>query len=173
MYGIIPDLCTYGKVIGGGMPVGAFGGRKDIMDMLAPLGPVYQAGTLSGNPTALACGLATLEYLEANSGWLALEKATSLFVEKLRTATAGLPVNIGWVGSIFWINLQKNSVSRAEEIDPNSGSLYMNIFNQALEAGIYLAPSVYEVGFISTVHSPEILDSATEILAEILKSGQK
>ena len=173
MYGITPDLCTYGKVIGGGMPVGAFGGRKDIMNMLSPLGPVYQAGTLSGNPTALACGLATLEYLESHNGWNELEERTSDFVNKLRGNLSSLPVNIISSGSIFWICLQDKIPSRADDIDSNAGEWYGRIFNQALEDGIYLAPSAYEVGFVGITHSAEILDEAAGKLATIIKTTRK
>jgi glutamate-1-semialdehyde 2,1-aminomutase len=169
-YGVKPDLTTYGKVIGGGLPVGAFGGRSDIMKMLAPLGPVYQAGTLSGNPVAMAAGLATLNYLQKNSGWKNLEMATRGFVQNIRNAVRGIPVNIPTIGSIFWINLQRDTASRAEEISPENAQKFKKLFHKALENGIYLAPSAYEVGFVSTAHSESDLANAAHTLAEIIKS---
>jgi glutamate-1-semialdehyde 2,1-aminomutase len=169
-YGIVPDLSTYGKVVGGGLPVGAFGGRADIMGLLAPLGPVYQAGTLSGNPLALACGIATLEYLEKNDRWAKLERKTIDFVQDLKRATSGYQANIAVIGSIFWISLQPSIASRAEEIDAAAASKYAILFHRALDAGIYLAPSAYEVGFVSAAHSREDLSMAAQKLSEIIKS---
>lgn len=169
-YGITPDLATYGKVVGGGLPVGAFGGRADIMSLIAPLGPVYQAGTLSGNPLALACGLATLEYLEAGNCWMRLTSKTSAFVQQLRQDLKGAPVNVTAIGSIFWINLQSEIARKAEDIKPENAKKYATLFSKALEAGIYLAPSAYEVGFISTEHSPADLSEAAEKLSGILKA---
>ncbi|MCX6829351.1 MAG: glutamate-1-semialdehyde 2,1-aminomutase [candidate division Zixibacteria bacterium] len=169
-FGLIPDLSTYGKVVGGGLPVGAFGGRVDIMEMLAPLGPVYQAGTLSGNPLALASGLATLRHLEANDSWQKLDMETREFVQSIRKAIKGIPVNITTIGSIFWINLQPTTATKAEEILPENARMYATLFSQALESGLYLAPSTYEVGFISTAHSHEALSEAAEKLSGIIKS---
>jgi glutamate-1-semialdehyde 2,1-aminomutase len=170
MYDIIPDLCTYGKVVGGGLPVGAFGGKAEIMEMLAPNGQVYQAGTLSGNPLALACGYATLEFLDKNNGWKTIGESSKRFVESLRDITSDLPVNIVNVASIFWISLQSNSVGKAEDIDPGCSEKYINLFHKALESGIYLAPSAYEVGFISLSHSDPDLAEAAEKLGNILRS---
>ncbi len=168
-YDIKPDLCTYGKVVGGGLPVGAFGGRADIMDRLAPDGPVYQAGTLSGNPLAMICGWATLELLERNDGWNKTEKATKAFVRELKNKTSDLPVNIVSIGSIFWICLQEKVPSRAADIDPACTEKYAQIFNKALEAEIYLAPSAYEVGFISTAHTEHILKDAADVLGGVIR----
>lgn len=169
-YGITPDLCTYGKVVGGGLPVGAFGGRADIMSMLSPDGPVYQAGTLSGNPLAMASGLATLSYLEENNSWIQLEKNTREFVRTIDQLLTDLPVNPVTIGSIFWINLQSEPVTRAEDISSACEQRYAVLFNKALDAGIYLAPSAYEVGFVSTAHTPDILRPAAEKIARIIKS---
>ena len=169
-FGLIPDLSTYGKVVGGGLPVGAFGGRADVMEMLAPLGPVYQAGTLSGNPLALASGLATLDYLEKNNSWQKLDIETRGFVQNLRKTVEGFPVNIPAIGSIFWINLQPGIATRAEEILPENARTYAALFGKALESSLYLAPSAYEVGFVSTAHSHEALSEAAERLSGIIKS---
>jgi glutamate-1-semialdehyde 2,1-aminomutase len=169
-FGIIPDLCTYGKVVGGGLPVGAFGGKAEIMKMLAPEGPVYQAGTLSGNPLALGCGLATLEYLEKTSGWDKLEAKTHDFVGAINESVAEQPVSVISVGSIFWICLQAERPVRAEDISPEVNKKFAALFNRALESGLYLAPSAYEVGFISTEHSAKDLSNAAIILATEIKS---
>jgi glutamate-1-semialdehyde 2,1-aminomutase len=169
-YNLAPDLSTYGKVVGGGLPVGAFGGRSDIMSLLAPLGPVYQAGTLSGNPLALACGLATLEYLQARDCWRTLNSRTADFAQKLKDGLKGLPVNVTAIGSIFWVNLQPNLAKKAEDIRPENARAFASVFSRALESGIYLAPSAYEVGFVSTEHSPADLDEAAAKLAGIVRS---
>jgi glutamate-1-semialdehyde 2,1-aminomutase len=169
-YNITPDLSTYGKVVGGGLPVGVFGGRADIMSLLAPLGPVYQAGTLSGNPLALACGLATLEFLESGNYWQALTSKTSDFVQRLKDGLKGKPVNVTAIGSIFWINLQPELARKAEDIKIENARKYATFFNRALDEGIYLAPSAYEVGFVSLEHSPADLDDAAAKLVKIVES---
>jgi len=168
-YDIIPDICTYGKVVGGGLPVGAFGSRAEIMSKLAPEGPVYQAGTLSGNPLAMTCGLKTLEYLEKHNSWEILTKNTAEFVADLNRQLADFPAQVVTVGSIFWICLQKNIPRRAEEISSNSTKIYAKLFRQLLAEGIYLAPSAYEVGFVSTAHTQDNLKSAADKIAAALK----
>ncbi len=168
-YGVVPDLCTYGKIVGGGLPVGAFGGRTDIMDYLAPDGPVYQAGTLSGNPLAMICGWATLELLEKYDGWNQLDRISKSFVRELKKQTSDLPVNIVSIGSMFWICLQEKAPSRAEDIDTSCVEKYARIFNKALDAGIYLAPSAYEVGFLSTAHTEQALQDAAGVLGGVLR----
>ncbi|MEP0827106.1 MAG: aminotransferase class III-fold pyridoxal phosphate-dependent enzyme, partial [bacterium] len=132
--------------------------------------PVYQAGTLSGNPLAMATGLATLEYLERTDGWRHLESVTNEFVDFLKDKTSNRPVNVPSIGSLFWINLQKEPARRAEDISKDNATRYKELFSRALEAGIYLAPSAYEVGFISTAHSREDLKSAAQTLGEIIRS---
>jgi len=169
-YGITPDLCTYGKVVGGGLPVGAFGGRGDIMKMLAPEGTVYQAGTLSGNPLAMACGLATLEYLDSNSYWRKLNEKTSKFTDTINKNIKDRPINVASIGSLFWIYFQSNQPIAAEQIDSGGSEKYKELFNKALEAGIYLAPSAYEVGFVSTAHANKELNEAAEKLGSIIRS---
>jgi glutamate-1-semialdehyde 2,1-aminomutase len=169
-YHVIPDLCTYGKVVGGGLPVGVFGGRADIMSLLAPLGPVYQAGTLSGNPLATACGLATLDYLVSNNCWKTLSARTSDFVQTMKESLKGERVNITAVGSIFWINLQSEIARKPEDIRPENARKFAVLFKGALDSGIYLAPSAYEVGFVSTEHSAADLSSAAKRLSDIIKS---
>jgi len=154
--GITPDLATFGKIVGGGMPVGAFGGRAELMAQLAPLGPVYQAGTLSGNPVAMAAGLATLRVLERERAWERLEALGAELERALAPvlAAAPVPAQLVRVGSLFWLALQAGTAPRAAEaIDPAAARRYAPVFHALLDAGIALAPSAYEVGFLSTAHA--------------------
>lgn len=161
LYGITPDLATFGKIIGGGMPVGAFGGRRDIMKNLAPEGSVYQAGTLSGNPVAMAAGVATLKVLEREQGWTRLEKLGGRLEELLTLVLERAPVPARLVrqGSLFWMSLQDGEAPRsAEAIEGGAANIYAELFNNLLDSGVYLAPSAYEVGFVSLAHSEEDLE---------------
>lgn len=160
-FGITPDLATFGKVIGGGMPVGAFGGSRALMSHLAPDGPVYQAGTLSGNPVAMAAGLATLDTLEQEDAWQRLEQSGELLESLLRPVleSAPLPAQLVRIGSIFWLSLQDGPPPRAAEaIDASAAGRYSVLFHALLEQGICLAPSAYEVGFLSLAHAPADLE---------------
>jgi glutamate-1-semialdehyde 2,1-aminomutase len=177
-YGITPDLATFGKVIGGGMPVGAFAGPKAIMEQLAPLGRVYQAGTLSGNPVAMAAGLATLQFLKANDAWTQLE-ARGQYLEQLLTkqlARSPVPASLARLGSMFWIAWYADLPPRsAEAIAAESAPLYGHVFHGLLARGIALAPSAYEVGFLSLAHThddiEQLASSLGEVLAEIKPSA--
>jgi glutamate-1-semialdehyde 2,1-aminomutase len=167
LHGIEPDLATYGKIIGGGMPVGAYGGRRDLMQHLAPLGPVYQAGTLSGNPTAMAAGAATLELLLADDG--AAYDRLEILGDRMATgirdifATRGLPWSVARVGSILWLSLQEGEIPRRfEDISPDAGATYAPLHAALLEHGVYLAPSAYEVTFVSLAHDETIIDETLE-----------
>jgi glutamate-1-semialdehyde 2,1-aminomutase len=166
--GITPDLATFGKVIGGGMPVGAFGGRRDIMRHLAPLGGVYQAGTLSGNAVAMAAGLAQLHTLEREDGWRRLE-ARGLQLEQLLTpvlANAPYGARLVRKGSLFWISLQNGPAPRsAEAIDSTAAERYRPIFHALLDGGIALAPSAFEAGFLSLAHTTAHLERLRDALA--------
>ena len=160
-YGITPDLATFGKVIGGGMPVGAFGGRTELMDELAPQGGVYQAGTLSGNPVAMAAGLATLRTLEHEDGWARLDELGSHLEHQLVAVLAETNANAAFarVGSIFWLSLGSREAPRAaSQIPAGAADAYGTLFRALLADGIALAPSAYEVGFISLAHSLPDLD---------------
>jgi glutamate-1-semialdehyde 2,1-aminomutase len=155
-YGIEPDLATFGKVIGGGMPVGAFAGKREIMCQLAPEGGVYQAGTLSGNPVAMAAGLATLTLLEQENAWNRLESAGRELHAAFADALADSPVEVGLarVGSIFWLSIfAATPPQRADRIDARAAQYYALLFHALLEAGIAIAPSAYEVGFLSLAHT--------------------
>lgn len=170
-YGITPDLACFGKVIGGGMPVGAFAGPRRIMKHLAPEGAVYQAGTLSGNPVAMASGLATLGALRSRDVWPRLEMLGAKLEERLRaafrdTGTAGEPVRLG---SIFWLSLSRGEPPRsAETIDPSAATRYREIFHHLLSRGVHLAPSAYEVGFLSAAHDEGHVARLAEALHDAL-----
>ncbi len=166
-YGITPDLITYGKIIGGGMPVGAFGGRVDIMNKLAPIGPVYQAGTLSGNPMAMTAGLATLQKLADGKIYADLERKTRQFMTHFSGRLCSGSIRISGVASIFWIMLQKDLPRSSAEIDIAGINIYNRAHHRVLDAGIYLPPSGYEVCFISAAHTDEDLQQAAEKLASI------
>ena len=154
-YGVRPDLVTLGKIIGGGLPVGAFGGRRDVMQKLAPVGPVYQAGTLSGNPLAMAAGLATLRRLDDAALYARLEDTTRRMLEGLRQAarTAGVPFTTAQVGSMFGLFFTDAPEVRsyAQVMACDSGR-FRRFFHAMLERGVYLAPSAYEAGFVSAAH---------------------
>jgi glutamate-1-semialdehyde 2,1-aminomutase len=167
--GITPDLVTLGKVIGGGLPVGAFAGRREVMKLLAPDGPVYQAGTLSGNPVAMTAGAATLSILEREDGWSRLEdlglELESILVPVL--AKAPFPVQLVRLGSIFWLALQSGDPpNSAEAIDPEAVGRYRQIFQGLMQRGIALAPSAYEVGFLSLAHTGQHLERLASALAD-------
>ncbi|RMG47626.1 MAG: glutamate-1-semialdehyde 2,1-aminomutase [Acidobacteria bacterium] len=172
--GVTPDLATFGKVIGGGLPVGAFGGRREIMARLAPEGDVYQAGTLSGNPVAMAAGLATLRVLERERGWERLEELGRLLDEALAPvlAAAPVPARLVRVGSIFWLCLQEGDPPRsAEAIAPEAAARYRALFHALLEQGIQLAPSAYEVGFLSLAHDRHHLEKLAGALPGALAAA--
>lgn len=155
LYGIMPDLTCMGKVIGGGLPVGAFGGRADIMDYLSPLGPVYQAGTLSGNPIAMTAGLAQLRNLEAGNAYAQLESAGAQLEEGIRTSMkkAGKKFTLHRAGSMFCLFFIEQEVYNLETAMKADKALFKTFFWHMLQEGVYMAPSPYETGFISTAHS--------------------
>jgi glutamate-1-semialdehyde 2,1-aminomutase len=160
-YGICPDLTTLGKVIGGGMPVGAFGGRLDIMEQLAPVGQVYQAGTLSGNPVAMAAGLKTLELISQPKFFDELAEKTRHLAEGLRVRAeqAGIPLCVNWVGGMFGLFFtEQQGVSRFDQVMACDQERFRRFFHGMLEEGVYLAPSAFEAGFVSAAHDYQILD---------------
>ncbi len=162
-YGIEPDLATYGKVIGGGMPVGAYGGRRSFMEQLAPLGPVYQAGTLSGNPVTMAAGTATLRLLLADQGaaYAELERLGASLEDGIRYVFSrrGTPWSVVRAGSILWLVLQDGDPPRRyEQIKPEAAEIYADLHGALLDRGVYLAPSAYEVMFVSLAHDDEALE---------------
>jgi len=160
-YGIKPDLTTLGKVIGGGLPVGAFGGRRDIMEKIAPLGPVYQAGTLSGNPVAVAAGLATLKLVEEKDFQAKIEATTRLLVEGLVTEAgkARVVFSAQSIGSMFGLYFRASSPTSFTEVMQCDKDRFNKFFHLMLERGVYLAPSAYEAGFVSAAHGAAEIDA--------------
>jgi glutamate-1-semialdehyde 2,1-aminomutase len=173
LLGITPDLATFGKVIGGGLPVGAFGGRREIMRQLAPEGPVYQAGTLSGNAVAMTAGLATLRILERDDGRVRLEASARRLEELLVPVLeqAPFPARLVRLGSLFWMSLQEGAPPRsAEGVDAAAADRYRPVFHALLASGIMIAPSAYEVGFLSLAHTEAHLARMRDALAAALSS---
>lgn len=155
LYGVMPDLTTLGKIIGGGFPVGAYGGRRDVMEMVAPSGPVYQAGTLSGNPVAVAAGLATLRVLRQPGIYQKLEELGSRLEDGLRAgaADAGVPVTINRVGSMLTCFFAEGPVTDYASAKRSDANRYARFFAEMLERGVYLAPSQFEAAFVSLAHT--------------------
>jgi glutamate-1-semialdehyde 2,1-aminomutase len=169
-YGIAPDLVTYGKIIGGGLPVGAYGGKAEIMSCISPDGPVYQAGTLSGNPVAMAAGIAALEQCAEPGFYEDQEERTNYMVDKINAYAneKGYAFEIFSIGSIFWIAFSdKVAIRRADEIDSDM-TPFKILHSALLNRGIYVGPSGYEVGFVSKAHTKEVLDSAIPAFCDAL-----
>ena len=170
LYGVAPDLTTLGKVIGGGMPVGAFGGRRAIMERIAPLGPVYQAGTLSGNPLAMAAGLAQLRELERIDGWKLLEAAGVKFEEAARAMLRDL--KLPWVfhrvGSMFCLFFTPDPVVDLLSAKRSDLTKFATFFRGCLERRVYFAPSQFESGFLSVAHGPGDLETTARVMREAL-----
>ena len=167
-YNITPDIVTYGKIMGGGLPVGAYGAKREIMSFVSPDGPVYQAGTLSGNPVAMAAGLAQLSLCAQENFYENLEKKTTTFVEGINNFanTHQLPVELVSIGSIFWFSFNgKKRIAAADQIDADMTS-FNKLHHFLLNRGVYFGPSGYEVGFVSSAHSPEQLSFAAEQIKE-------
>ncbi|WP_367874193.1 glutamate-1-semialdehyde 2,1-aminomutase [Luteolibacter sp. Populi] len=167
---ITPDLSCFGKVIGGGLPVGAFGGRADVMDMLAPIGPVYQAGTLSGNPLAMAAGLAQLRELGKASSFPRLEALGAHFEEGLRgiMEEKGIPYRLNRSGSMFCLFFTDREIVNVSDVMKQDLELFKKFFWGCLDKGIYIAPSPYETGFLSLAHTEADLDETLGVFAEVL-----
>jgi glutamate-1-semialdehyde 2,1-aminomutase len=160
LYGVTPDLSTLGKVIGGGLPVGAYGGRRDAMELVAPAGPVYQAGTLSGNPLAMTAGIATLRILAEPGVWESLERATSRLADGL--ASLGSSVQVSSVGSMFGLFFTDRPVKSWDDARIADTERFAAFHRAMLERGVYLAPSQFEAGFVSTAHGDDEIDATLE-----------
>lgn len=179
--GLIPDLSTFGKIIGGGLPVGAFGGRADIMDCIAPLGPVYQAGTLSGNPLAMAAGIAALEQLNPKSeirnlkstdAYAKLETLGAQLEAGMRDAakSAGIPVQYQRIGSMFCGYFTSEPVHNLDDAMKSDRERFKKYFHGILAEGVYIAPSPFEAGFISTAHSTEDIEATVKAAAKVMRT---
>jgi glutamate-1-semialdehyde 2,1-aminomutase len=165
--GIVPDLVTYGKILGGGFPVGCYGGRRDLMDLVAPAGPVYQAGTLSANPIGMRAGLATLRKCESLNVWTELEKRMQAFSTAVREGLEGTTFQLTHTGSIFWVHPRSPQPIRSvANLPPELGPRFAPFFRAVLERGVYLPPNGYEVGFLSLAHTPEVLQTAAKAISE-------
>jgi glutamate-1-semialdehyde 2,1-aminomutase len=169
---IAPDLSCFGKVIGGGLPVGAFGGRAEIMDCLAPVGPVYQAGTLSGNPVAMAAGIAALQELSSDNAYAKLEELGAQLEAELSDAakSAGVPVQLNRCGSMFCGYFTSEPVHNLADAMKSDRERFKKYFHGMLEEGIYLAPSQFEAGFVSTAHSASDIEKTAAAAAKVMKA---
>jgi len=168
--GLMPDLTALGKVIGGGLPVGAFGGRREIMDMLAPDGPVYQAGTLSGNPLAMAAGLAQLREMEKQHGWQRLEQLGQIMETAVLDVLKTTGRNYQWyrTGSMFCLFFTEVPVRNLTDARTSDLAAFRKFFHHCLKSGVYFAPSQFETGFISMAHGPDDLAKTAEVVQEAL-----
>jgi glutamate-1-semialdehyde 2,1-aminomutase len=169
LYGITPDLSTFGKVIGGGMPLGAFGGRRDIMEKIAPLGPVYQAGTLSGNPLSVAAGLATLALIRTPGFYENLTQQTTRLCEGLSVAAkaSGVDFAAQSVGGMFGLYFSARCPGNYAEVMKCDKDAFNHFFHAMLDAGHYLAPSAFEAGFVSATHSDADIDTTIATARDI------
>ena len=171
-YKVKPDLTTLGKIIGGGMPVGAFGGKKEIMLHIAPTGPVYQAGTLSGNPIAMAAGLAALETLDDEVAYQALVKQTQKLAKGLKIAAeqANIPLVVNQVGAMFgFFFTEQSEITSFKQVSLCDGERFKQFFHLMLEQGVYLAPSAFEAGFVSMAHSDVEIEATLKAAAHCFK----
>jgi glutamate-1-semialdehyde 2,1-aminomutase len=168
-YGITPDLTCLAKIIGGGLPVGAYGGRRDIMEKVAPVGPMYQAGTLSGNPLAMAAGVATLKQLQEPGVYEALEEKSGRLAIGLQGAAtvAGLPVTFTRVGSMLGMFFTDQPIACFDDAKKSDLKMFAAYYNAMLERGVYLAPSQFEAAFVSTAHTQEEIDETVRAAAEV------
>ena len=172
VFGLTPDLSCFGKIIGGGLPVGAFGGRAEIMDQLAPLGPVYQAGTLSGNPLAMAAGLAALDALQSSDAWNRLEAVGSELEQGMVgvAKAAQIPMQFQRIGSMFCGYFTEEPVWNLADAMRSDRTRFARFFHGMLDRGIYLAPSQFEAGFISTAHTSAEIEATIRAAEAVLKT---
>ena len=173
IYGIKPDITTLGKVIGGGLPVGAFGGREDIMDYLAPNGPVYQAGTLSGNPLAMAAGYSLIKLLVKNDPYKSLENKASNLLKGMNELFKinKIPFSTNQIGGMFGFFFSRKLPKNLNDVIDTNDNYFKSFLNSAIQNGIYFAPSKFEAGFISTKHTNKEINNTIKIVRKILKEG--
>ncbi len=170
-YGVTPDLTTFGKIIGGGMPVGAYGGRRELMQQIAPAGPIYQAGTLSGNPVAMAAGLAMLELVQAPGFHQRLAATAAAVCQGLEDAArqAGVPLTTNQVGGMFGLFFTDQRVETYAQATSCDVPAFNRFFHAMLERGVFLAPSAYEAGFVSSAHTSEVVEQTLEAARQALR----
>ena len=170
--GFAPDITVMGKVIGGGMPMAAFGARREIMEKLSPLGPVYQAGTLSGNPIATACGLKTLELISRPGFHAELHLKTGHLMQGLKAEAnaAGIPFSVDWQGGLFGFYFLPELPTHYAQVMKTDGKVFNKFYHGMLERGHYFAPALYEAGFVSAAHSDEDIDRTIEAAREVFKT---
>jgi glutamate-1-semialdehyde 2,1-aminomutase len=172
LYKIKPDLTCLGKIIGGGLPVGAFGGRRDVMEYLSPLGPVYQAGTLSGNPVTLSAGLATLKELEKEGVYKGLHQTTQSFIQSLNDLAThyNIPFKTHTIGSLFGLFFtEEHTITQYSDVAKSNIAHFTQFFHGMLKEGVYFAPSAFECGFVSTAHTPEVIDYTLEAAQKVFQ----
>ena len=174
IYNIKPDLTALGKVIGGGLPVGAFGGKKEIMNYLAPEGPVYQAGTLSGNPLAMAAGATLLNLLIAQNPYKVLEEKAKLMLDEMKEImiSAGIPFSTNQIGGMFGFFFSEKLPKNIDDVSKTNDEMFSSFINACIGNGIYFAPSKYEAGFISATHGDAEIDKTLEVINKIVKTGE-
>jgi len=172
LYGVVPDLSTFGKIIGGGMPVGAYGGRREIMQQVAPSGPIYQAGTLSGNPIAMAAGLAMLELIQAPGFYAELERKTHLIADGLRAvaAEAGVALTTNAVCGMFGLFFTDQKVETFAQATRSDVAAFNRFFHAMLAGGVYFAPSAFEAGFVSAAHTDRDIGDTLDAARAALRS---
>ena len=173
IFGITPDITALGKVIGGGLPVGAFGGKKEIMDFLAPEGPVYQAGTLSGNPLAMAAGSTLLNLLIDNNPYKKLEEKAELMLDGMHQimSSAGIPFSTNQIGGMFGFFFSEKLPLNINDVSKTNDHTFSTFINACIKNGIYFAPSKFEAGFISSMHNNKEIDQTLDIVGNIIKNG--
>ena len=174
IYKIKPDLTALGKVIGGGLPVGAFGGKKEIMNYLAPEGPVYQAGTLSGNPLAMAAGATLLNLLIAQNPYKELEEKAKVILNGMKEImiSSGIPFSTNQIGGMFGFFFSEELPKNIDDVSKTNDELFSSFINACIQNGIYFAPSKYEAGFISATHGDMEIDKTLEVVNKIVKTGE-
>ena len=174
IYNIKPDLTALGKVIGGGLPVGAFGGKKEIMNYLAPEGPIYQAGTLSGNPLAMAAGATLLNLLIAQNPYKELEEKAKVILNGMKEImiSSGIPFSTNQIGGMFGFFFSEELPKNIDDVSKTNDELFSSFINACIQNGIYFAPSKYEAGFISATHGDTEIEKTLEVIKKIVKTGE-